>query len=157
MTKSQYMDYLCDIAVRSLDVREPDPKFKELMTKALTSLKAFVDDPTTAGLPDPNQAPPIEPIGYKRPATTAGSQDKPRVAKAKSGTGTYAEAITGKSPSLTLPIGAKSAPAKVPAKYASGAIGAPVPPKEKAKAKPKSQGGSAPSTSDNSHPPLETG
>ena len=58
--------------------------------------------------------------------------------------GSYAEAITGKSASLTLPIGAKSAPAKTPAKYASGAIGAAVPPKGKAKAKAKGQGGSAP-------------
>ena len=145
MTKPQYLDYLCETAIKFLDVREPEKRFKELMTKALTSLKAFVDDPTTVGLPDPNQAPPNEPIGLKRPATTATSQDNPRVAKAKSGTGTYADAITGNSPSVTLPIGAKSAPAKVPAKYASGAIGAPVPPKGKAKAKAKNQGGSAPS------------
>ena len=67
MTKPQYLDYLCDTAVRFLDVKEPDPKFKEVMTQALTSLKAFVDDPTTAGLPNPNQAPPLEPIGQKRP------------------------------------------------------------------------------------------
>ena len=144
MTKPQYMDYLCDTAVRFLDVREPDTKFKELMTKALTSLKAFVDDPTTAGLPDPNQAPPIEPIGQKRPATTAASQVHPRTAKAKTGMGSYAEAITGKSTSLTLPIGAKSAPAKAPAKSASGAIGASVPPKGKAKAKAKNQGDNTP-------------
>ena len=58
--------------------------------------------------------------------------------------GSYAEAITGKSASLTLPIGAKSAPPKTPAKYASGAIGAAVPPKGKAKAKAKGQGESAP-------------
>ena len=88
MTKPQYLDYLCNTAIGFLDVREPETKFKELMTKALTSLKAFVDDPTTAGLPDPNQAPPIEPIGQKRPATTAASQVNPRVAKAKTGMGT---------------------------------------------------------------------
>ena len=58
--------------------------------------------------------------------------------------GSYAEAATGKSASLTLPIGAKAAPAKTPAKYASGAIGAAVPPKEKAKAKAKGQGGNTP-------------
>ena len=45
---------------------------------------------------------------------------------------------------MTLPIGAKSAPAKTPAKYANGAIGAAVPPKGKAKAKAKGQGGSTP-------------
>ena len=144
MTKSQYLDCLCDTAIRFLDVKEPDQKFKELMTKALTSLKAFVDDPTTAGLPNPNQAPPLEPIGQKRPAAAAASQGIPRVAKAKTGLGTYADAITGKSTSLTLPIGAKSAPPKTPAKFASGAIGAPVPPKEKAKAKPKNQGSKTP-------------
>ena len=43
---------------------------------------------------------------------------------------------------MTLPIGAKSAPAKAPAKSAS--IGASVPPKGKAKAKAKNQGGSTP-------------
>ena len=67
MTKSEYLDCLCDTAIRFLDVKEPDKKFKDLMTKALTSLKAFVDDPTTAGPPNPNQAPPLEPIGQKRP------------------------------------------------------------------------------------------
>ena len=50
----------------------------------------------TAGLPDPNQAPPVEPIGQKRPATTTATPVNPKVAKAKSGTGTYAEAIIGK-------------------------------------------------------------
>ena len=144
MTKSEYMDYLCDTAIGFQNVREPDPKLKEVMIKALTSLKAFVDDPTTAGLPDPNQAPPMEPIGQKRHAATAASQVTQKVAKAKTGVGTYAEAITGKSTSLTLPIGAKSGPAKTPAKFASGAIGAPVPPKGKAKSKAKNQGGSAP-------------
>ena len=129
MTKPQYLDYLCETAIKFLDVREPEKKFKEPMTKALTSLKSFVDDPTRAGLPDPNQVPPLEPIGQKRPATTVASQVNPRTAKAKTGMGTYAEAITGKSASSTLPIGAKSAPAKTPAKYASGAIGAAVPPK----------------------------
>ena len=114
------------------------------MIKALTSLKAFVNDPTTAGLRDPNQAPSIEPIGKKRPATTAASQVDPRVAKAKTGMGTYADAISGKSKSSIPPIGAKSVPAKVPAKDASGAIGAPVPPKGKAKSKAKDQGGNPP-------------
>ena len=131
MTKPEYMDHLCNTAIGVQNAKEPDPKFKEVMIKALTSLKAFVNDPTTAGLPDPNQAPPIEPIGQKRPATTAASQVNPKVAKAKTGMGTYAEAIIGKSKSSTPPIGAKSAPAKVPAKSTSGAIGAPVPPKER--------------------------
>ena len=144
MTKPQYLDYLCETAVRFLDVREPEKKFRDLMTKALRSLKSFVDDPTSAGLPDPNQTPPLEPIGQKRPATTTVSRENPRTAKAKTALGSYAEAITGKSASLTLPIGAKSAPAKTPAKYASGAIGAAVPPKGKAKAKTKGQGGSTP-------------
>ena len=110
------------------------------MTKAFRSLRSFVDDPTSAGLPDPNQTPPLEPIGQKRSATTTVSRDIPRTAKAKTALGSYAEAITGRSASLTLPIGAKSAPAKTPAKYASGAIGAAVPPKGKAKAKAKGQG-----------------
>ena len=144
MTKPQYLDHLCETAVRFLDVREPEKKFKDLMTKALRSLKSFVDDPTKAGLPDPNQTPPLEPIGQKRSATTTASRENPRTAKAKTSSGSYAEAITGKSASVTLPIGAKSAPAKTPAKYASGAIGAAVPPKGKAKAKAKGQGGSTP-------------
>ena len=74
------------------------------MVKALTSLKASVNDPTKAGLPDPNQAPPIEPIGQKRPATTTASQVNPKVAKAKTGVETYAEAIIGESKSSTPPI-----------------------------------------------------
>ena len=45
---------------------------------------------------------------------------------------------------MPLPIGAKQPPPKAPAKYASGAIGAPVPPKGKAKAKTKSPGNQAP-------------
>ena len=40
MTKPQYMDYLCNTAIGFLDVREPDPKFKEMMTKALKSWRA---------------------------------------------------------------------------------------------------------------------
>ena len=144
MTKPQYLDHLCETAVRFLDVREPEKKFKDLMTKAFRSLRSFVDDPTSAGLPDPNQTPPLEPIGQKRSATTTVSRENSRTAKAKTALGSYAEAITGKSASLTLPIGAKSAPAKTPAKYASGAIGAAVPPKGKAKAKAKGQGGSTP-------------
>ena len=142
MTKSQYLDCLCDTAIRFLDVKEPDSKFKEVMTKAFTSLKALVDNPTTAGLPNPNQAPSVEPIGQKRPAATSTSQGNLRIAKAKMGT--YADAAIGKSTSLTLPIGAKSAPPKTPAKFASGAIGAPVPPKGKPKAKAKSQGDKTP-------------
>ena len=144
MTKPQYLDHLCDTAVRFLDVREPEKKFKDLMTKAFRSLRSLVDDPTSAGLPDPNQTPPLEPIGQKRSATTTVSRENPRTAKAKTALGSYAEAITGKSASLTLPFGAKSAPPKTPAKYASGAIGAAVPPKGKPKAKAKSQGGSTP-------------
>ena len=144
MTKPEYLDLLCNNAIGIQNAKEPDPKFKEVMIKALTSLKALVNDPTTAGLPDPNQAPPIEPIGQKRPATTTASQVNPRVAKAKTGGGTYAEATIGKPKSSTPPIGAKSAPARAPAKDASGAIGAPVPPKGKAKAKAKDQGGNPP-------------
>ena len=107
MTKSQYLDCLCETAIRFLDVKEPDSRFKEVMTKAFTSLKALVDNPTTAGLPNPNQAPPLEPIGQKRPAATATTQGNPRVAKAKMGT--YANVATARSTSVTLPIGAKSA------------------------------------------------
>ena len=104
----------------------------------------MIIDPTTAGLLNPNQAPSIEPIGQKRPAATAASQVNPKVAKAKTGMGTYAEVIGGKSKPSTTPIGAKSAPAKVPAKYASGAIGAPVPPQGKATSKAKDKGGGTP-------------
>ena len=142
MTKSQYLDCLCDTAIRFLDVKEPDSRFKELMTKAFTSLKALVDNPTTAGLPNPSQTPPLEPIGQKRPATASTTRENPRAAKAKMGT--YAEVAIAKSTSVPLPIGAKSAPPKTPAKYASGAIGAPVPPKGKSKAKAKSPGSQAP-------------
>ena len=162
MPKPKYLDHLCNTAMVDQDVKEPDPKFKAVMVKALTFLKALVNDPTKAGLPDPHQAPPPVPIGQKRTATTAAAQVNPKVAKAKASTGTYAEAITGKAKSLTLPIGAKSepaeapaksapaetpakaAPAKTPAKFASGAIGAPVPPKGKAKAKAKDKGGISP-------------
>ena len=134
-------------------------------------MKALVNEPTKAGLPDPQKAPPIVPIGQKRPVSTEAAQTNPRVAKAKAGKGTYAEAAGGKATSLTLPIGAKavtaqasakadpakapakaesakgaakSTPAKTPAKYASGAIGAPVPPKETQKSKPKEKGGTSP-------------
>ena len=69
-------------------------------------------------------------------------QELPRQSQAREQRQTQ---LLGNPHQLTLPIGAKSAPAKVPAKYASGAIGAPVPPKGKAKAKAKNQGGSAPS------------
>ena len=144
MTKPEYMDHLCNTAIGVQNAKEPDPAFKAVMIKALTSLKGFVNDPTTAGLPDPNQAPPIEPIGQKRPATTTASQVNPKVAKAKAGMGTYAEAAIGKSKSPTPPIGAKSTPAKASAKAASGAIGAPVSPKGKAKSMAKDQGGNPP-------------
>ena len=112
------------------------------MTKAFTSLKALVDDPTAAGLSNPNQAPSLEPIGQKRTATASITRDNPRVAKAKMGT--YADVATAKSTSMPLPIGAKSVPPKTPAKYASGAIGAKVPPKGDSKAKAKSSGSQAP-------------
>ena len=139
MTKTEYLDLLCNDQLGFKMPKSQIRSLKELMAKALTSLKAFVNDPTTAGLPDPNQAPSVEPIGQKRPATTTASQANPRVAKAKSGAGTYAEAIIGQSKSSTPPIGAKSAPAKAPAKSAGGAIGAPVPPKGKAQSKAKDQ------------------
>ena len=105
MTKSQYLDCLCETAIRFLDVKEPEVKFKQVMTKAFTSLKALVDNPTTAGLPNPNQAPPLEPIGQKRPAAASTTRENPRVAKAKMGT--YADVATAKSTSVPLPIGAK--------------------------------------------------
>ena len=139
MTKPEYLDYLWETAVKFLDVRETDKKFKDLLTKALTSLKTLVDDPTKAGLPNPNQTPPLEPIGQKRPATATGSQTNLRTAKAKTSAASYAEVATGKSTSATLPIGAKSTPAKIPAKYASGAIGASGPPKGKADFAPESR------------------
>ena len=142
MTKSQYLDCLCETAIRFLDVKEPELKFKQVMTKAFTSLKALVDNPITAGLPNPNQVQSVEPIGQKRPSAAATSQGNLRVAKAKMGT--YADVATAKSTSVPLPIGAKSAPPKTPVKFASGAIGAPVPPKGKSKAKAKSPGGQAP-------------
>ena len=85
MTKSEYLDCLCDTAIRFLDVKEPDTRFKELMTKAYASLKDLVDNPTIAGLPNPNQAPLLEPIGQKRPATASATRENPRVAKAKNG------------------------------------------------------------------------
>ena len=142
MTKAEYLDCLCDTAIRFLDVKEPDSRFKELMTKAFTSLKALVDDPTKAGLPIPSQTPPLEPIGQKRPVTASTTRGNPRVAKAKMGT--YADVATAKSTSVPLPIGAKSAPPETPAKYASGAIGAPVPPKGNSKAKAKGSGSQGP-------------
>ena len=33
MTKPQYLNYLCETAIKFLDVRESEKKFKELMTK----------------------------------------------------------------------------------------------------------------------------
>ena len=47
MTKPEYLDLLCNNAIGIQNAKEPDPKFKEVMIKALTSLKAFVNDPTS--------------------------------------------------------------------------------------------------------------
>ena len=116
MPKPNYLDHLCKIATVDQDVKERDSKFKTEMIKALNSLKALVNDPTKAGLPDPHQAPPPLPIGQKRPASTTPAQLDSKVAKAKAGKGTYADAATGKAPSLTLPIGAKAVPAQASAK-----------------------------------------
>ena len=171
MSKSDYLDHLCKTATVDQDVKERDSKFKTEMIKALTSLKALINDPTKAGLPDPHKAPPPLPIGQKRPASTAPAQLDSKVAKAKAGKGSYADAITGKATSLTLPIGAKavsaqasakadsakaparadsakgaakSASAKPPAKPTSGVIGAPVPPKGQPKVKSKDTKGISP-------------
>ena len=108
-----------------------------LCVKALDILKAFVADPKTAGLPDPNVVTGAPGQGQKRTANEASSQAKAKAKQGGSAPGTYASAVTGKANGQTVPIGAKTGDpnlAKVPAKYASGAIGAPAPAKNPATA-----------------------
>ena len=171
MPKSDYLEHLYRTATVDQDVKERDSKFKTEMIKALTSLKTLINDPTEAGLPDSHKAPPPLPIGQKRPVSSAPAQADVKVAKAKAGKGSYADAITGKAASSTPPIGAKavsaqastkadsakapakagsvkgaakSASAKPSAKPIGGAIGAPVPPKGQPKGKSKGTKGNAP-------------
>ena len=82
------------------------------------------------GLPDPNSVTSVTGQGQKRTADTASSQPQAKAKRGTSAPGTYATAVTGKADGQSHPIGGqtgKSTPAKVPAKYGSGAIGAPVP------------------------------
>ena len=75
--------------------------------------------------------------GQKRTADAASSQAQSKAKQGTSAPESYAAAVTGKSEGNHIPIGAKTvkaAPAKVPAKYASGAIGAPAPAKPPPKA-----------------------
>ena len=130
ISKADYLKHLYETAVGDTREKETNKTHVSPYIKALSILKDIVAEPTTAGLPDPNSVTSVAGQGQKRTADTASSQPQ---AKAKRGTsvpGTYATAVTGKADGQTHLSGAKtgkSTPAKVPAKYASGAIGAPVP------------------------------
>ena len=80
--------------------------------------------PTTAGLRDPSSV----------QADLATTQQQPKSKKDKPAADSYAAAVTGQPGTPALPIGAKRPATKASAKPPSGAIGAPIMVKAKAKA-----------------------
>ena len=108
-------------------IKETNPSHLELIIKALDVLKYSVDDPTTVGLPDPNAAIP----------DAAAAQRQTKSQKSRTTPDSYVAAVTGKSGTPAVPIGAKVPSAKATAKPVSVAIGAPI----QGKASAKSDGG----------------
>ena len=168
MPKPNYLDHLCKTAIVDQDVKERDSKFKTEMIKALTLLKALVNDPTKAGLPDPHQASTSSADWTEETCFNCASQNRykswPRQRQVKEHmpkqllerqrpwlfrlggfplhrpqqSGACTRLQQGQSQRRVQPSQHLHKP---PAKHASGAIGAPVPPKEQPKAKPKNQRG----------------
>ena len=103
--------------------KETVPQHLESFIKAMDVLKSSVNAPTTVGLRDPSSV--------QADLATAQQQQKPK--KHKSTASSYATAVTGQSVSTPLPIGAKRPSVKATAKAPSGAIGAPIVAKAKAK------------------------
>ena len=106
LTKSAYLQYLYDTAAGVQRAEETNQNHLDLFIKALNVLKHAVDDPTTAGLPDPSAA----------IADTAATQRQSKPQKGKAAAGSYATAVTGKSSTPPTPIGAKAPSAKASAK-----------------------------------------
>ena len=107
--------------------KETIPECVSPYIKALGILRGLISDPKAAGISDPNELIRGPAQGQKRTADTASSQAQSKTKQGKSVPDSYAAAVTGKTEDPPHPIGAKIAKttsAKVPAKYASGAIGA---------------------------------
>ena len=150
VTKQNYLEHLYDKAVGDIRVEEPNQSHVEPYVQALKILQGAVTDPTTVGLPDPNAAPAMTTQGQKRSADTTVSQSQSKTKRGTSAPSSYASALTGPADGKSQPIGAqtpKSGQPKVPAKFASGAIGAPAP----AKPPPKQSAGGVAIGANTSH------
>ena len=132
LTKSEYLKHLHKTAEWNQRAKETNQSHLETFIKALDVLKYSVNAPTTttAGLRDPSSV--------QSELLAAQQQSKPKRDKPAPDS-SYAAAVAGQTDSQPLPIGAKR-PSGAPAKQAkaavklpSGAIGAPIAAKSKAK------------------------
>ena len=136
LTKSEYLKNLHQIAEWNQRAKETNQSHLEAFVKALNVLKQSVNAPTTAGLRDPSSV----------QSELLAAQQQSKLKRDKPVPDSYAAALTGQTGGQPLPIGAKR-PSSVPAKQAkaavklpSGAIGAPI----EAKAKAKQPAGNVP-------------